>query len=236
MRISAASSRGGVGVIGSDSIPVRVLIIEDHELVAETLAFALRQLGFQVETTSGPSENAVLHTAAQFKPDLILLDLELGDGLGSGVSLVGPLRSTGASVVVMTGVTERARLAAAVEAGAAGIVSKVGGFGDLVGAVRQFVDGNALLTDYERQELLAELRASRSADRDRLRPFETLTGREQAVLERLVAGDQADVIAAKSYVSLATVRSQVQSILRKLGVKSQLAAVALARDAGWLGR
>ncbi|HEX3542168.1 MAG TPA: response regulator transcription factor [Acidimicrobiales bacterium] len=211
----------------------RLLIVEDHELVAQTLALALGQVGMEVETTAGPSLEAVLDTVARFRPVLVLLDLELGAEIGSGLDLVRPITESGASVVLMTGVTERARLAAAVEAGAKGILSKAGGFEELVGAVRRFLDGEAILADHQRHELLAELRARRSADRERLQPFETLTAREQSVLALLVAGDSAEVIAAKSYVSLATVRSQIQSIFRKLGVNSQVAAVALARGAGW---
>jgi DNA-binding NarL/FixJ family response regulator len=214
---------------------VRLVIVEDHELVAGTLALALREQGLEVETTSGPSMQAVIDTVARLAPDLVLLDLELGDGLGSGVDLVRPLTEAGTAVVIMTGVTERARLAECIEAGAKGIVSKAGGFEDLVDAVWRFIHGEAILAENQRQELLAELRARRSADRERLRPFEALTAREQSVLEGLMAGDSAETIAARSYVSLATVRSQIQSVLRKLGVNSQLAAVALARDAGWPG-
>jgi DNA-binding NarL/FixJ family response regulator len=213
--------------------PFRLLIVEDHQLVAGTLALALRDHGLEVETTAGPFREQVIDVAARFSPDLVLLDLELGEGLGSGVDLVPPLTETGAAVVIMTGVTERARLAACVEAGAVGIINKADGFEELVEAVRRFAGGEVMLTEDQRQNLLAELRARRSADRARLRPFEQLTAREQSVLERMVSGDSAETIAAGSYVSLATVRSHIQAIFRKLGVNSQLAAVAMARDAGW---
>jgi DNA-binding NarL/FixJ family response regulator len=66
-----------------------------------------------------------------------------------------------------------------------------------------------------------------------LGPFEELTARERYVLARLIDGRCAEAIAADAYVSLSTVRSQIRSILRKLGVNSQLEAVALARRAGW---
>lgn len=106
-------------------------------------------------------------------------------------------------------------------------------FEDLVRAVRRFVDGNATLTNGQRQELLAELRPSRSANRDGFAAFDALSAKERSVMCRLVAGDPAGVIAATSFVSLATVRTQVRAIFHKLGVTSQLAAVAMARDAGW---
>ena len=67
----------------------------------------------------------------------------------------------------------------------------------------------------------------------RLAPFAILTPREQSVLAELMEGRTADAIAKSGWVALSTVRSQIKSILQKLGVNSQLAAVAFARQAGW---
>jgi DNA-binding NarL/FixJ family response regulator len=211
----------------------RVLIVEDHELLATSLALALRQQGLVVETVDGSGRAEIVAIVRRLAPVLVLLDLDLGPGMGSGVDLVRPLIQAGGRVVMVTGVADRARLAACVEVGATGIVSKTAGFDVLVDAVRRAVDGEELFTDYQRQELLADLRVARQADRERSAPFERLSPREQAVLAGLVAGETAEAIAADSYVSLATVRSQIRAILLKLGVTSQLAAVARARAAGW---
>lgn len=212
---------------------MRLLIVEDHELLSGTLAIALRQHGLTVDTTAGPSGESIVEAVRQQAPVLVLLDLELGDRLGSGLDLVGPLTRAGGRVVIMTGVTDRPRLAACVEAGAIGIVSKTDGFDELVDAIRRSADGEQILSERQRQDLLADLRSQRLADHNRLAPFEALTAREQAVLAGLVAGESAEAIAAKSYVSLSTVRTQIRSVLQKLGVNSQLTAVALAREAGW---
>lgn len=213
--------------------PLRLLIVEDHELLAGTLALALRQRGLDVTTAAGPSAEAVVEQTRRLAPVLVLLDLDLGASLGSGLDLVRPLTAAGGRVVMMTGVTDRARLAACVEAGATGVVAKTAAFDTLVDAVRRAAEGDNLLPEAERHALLAELRARRRADGERMAPFGTLTHREQAVLAGLMAGESAEAIAARSYVSLATVRSQIRAILVKLGVRSQLAAVALAREAGW---
>ena len=212
---------------------VHLLIVEDHELLAGTLALALRQEGLDVHTATGPTADAVVDLARTLAPALVLLDLDLGPPLGDGLDLVPDLVATGARVVMVTGVTDRARLGACLEAGASGIVSKAAGFEHLIAAVQHAADGRAVMGDDERQALLAAARARRRAEEERLRPFRALTPREQAVLARLVAGESAETIAARSYVSLATVRSQIRSVLLKLGVNSQLAAVALAHDAGW---
>ena len=67
----------------------------------------------------------------------------------------------------------------------------------------------------------------------RTEAFQYLTRRERQVLQALMRGETADEISKSSYVSLTTVRSQIRSILNKLGVSSQLAAVALAYRSGW---
>jgi DNA-binding NarL/FixJ family response regulator len=113
------------------------------------------------------------------------------------------------------------------------VVSKGAGFEQLVDAVRRALAGEQVLPEDRRQTLLAAARARRRDDAARLAPFVALSRREQAVLAGLVAGEPAEVIAERAFVSLATVRSQIRAILLKLGVNSQLAAVALARDAGW---
>ena len=211
----------------------RLVIVEDHELLAASLVLALRQRGLEAETVDGLTGDAIVDTVRGLGPVLVLLDLDLGPELGSGLELIRPLIQAGGRVVMMTGVVDRVRLAACIEAGAVGIVGKTAGFAELIDAIRRAVDGEELMTTSQRHALLGELEASRRADRDRLAPFTALTPREQAVLARLVAGDLAETIAARSYLSVGTIRSQIKSILRKLGVSSQLAAVALAREAGW---
>lgn len=211
----------------------RILIVDDHELLATALALALRQLGEEVETVAGPSTDAVVAAVRRLAPVLVLLDLDLGPSLDSGLDLIRPLAAAGGRVVIMTGVTDRARLGECIEAGALGVICKTVRFSDLLDGIRRAAAGDDLLSAHQRQILLAELQASRQAERRRLAPFATLSPREQSVLAGLVAGESAEMIAGSSYVSLATVRTQIHSILVKLGVTSQLAAVARARSASW---
>lgn len=210
-----------------------LLIVDDHELLAESLAWALRAESFEVDVVTPTSFDAILKTVEECEPQVVLLDLELGSGVGSSLPLIGPLRESGALVIVVTGVTDRVRLAECVEAGAAGLLSKASPFDVLAEAVREVAELGTLLTPHRRTDLLAELRAQRTERRRTLEPFTRLTPREQAVLRDLMEGRSAEVIARSSYVSLATVRSQIRAVLQKLAVNSQLAAVAKARQAGW---
>ena len=81
--------------------------------------------------------------------------------------------------------------------------------------------------------MLDELRIERAGQRTTLSRFERLTAREREVLAALVDGLSPEEMAAAQYVALTTVRSQIRAVLQKLGVHSQLAAVACANRAGW---
>lgn len=210
-----------------------VLIIEDHELLAQSLVFALRAEGLKAETLKPDTREQILQSADELRPTVVLLDLELGGAIGSSVSLIEPLEALGAQVMMVTGVTDRVRLAECLEAGATGLINKSAPFDQLVESVREVAELGTLIPPEQRHELLGELRRQRAADRARMEPFERLTPREQDVLRGLVAGKAAEKIAEDAFVSLATVRSQIRAILLKLDVNSQLAAVALARQAGW---
>jgi DNA-binding NarL/FixJ family response regulator len=212
--------------------PLRVLVVEDHALLAQTLAAALRQDGLDVLCAEQLDRASVLDAAAAHRPDVALLDLVLDDETTT-LSYIGPLRELGASVVVVTGQTDKVQLAECVEAGALGIVGKHEPFEHLVAAVHEVGDLQSLLTPAQRDDLLAELRRQRADTLDRLAPFERLSRREAEVLAALMEGRSAETIAADDFVSIATVRSQIRAVLSKLGVNSQLAAVALARRSGW---
>ena len=136
-------------------------------------------------------------------------------------------------MVVLTASEDRVLLASCVEAGAYDLANKSEPFSAVLAKVDGAFRGAGGLPARERGALLAELRAARLADAERLAPFEQLSPRERQVLSALIAGQSAQQIAAEAPVALATVRTQIRGILTKLNTKTQLGAVALARRAGW---
>ena len=208
-----------------------VLIVDDHALLAHSLAMALRSEGAAVTVAEVTTAEAALQAAADAAPDVVLLDLDLGAFVGD--DLVAPLAAGGAHVIVVSGTNDRLRLAQCVERGASGLLPKSTPFDALLAAVRDAAMLQSLLGPQERTALLAELRSERAARRERLARFDRLTPREQQVLAALVAGKGVETIRVEWHVSEATVRTQIRGVLTKLGVRSQLAAVAEAHRAGW---
>ena len=210
-----------------------VLIVEDHVLLADGLAVSLRREGIVTEVVDGSTCEGIMEAAWRLRPDVVLLDLVLGDEVGLSIPLIAHLRETGARVLMLTGVTDPALLGSCVEAGAAGLVSKSESFDTVLDKLSRAVRRQTTLHASERERMLGSLRTRRAEERARVAPFERLTGRERVVLGALMDGASAEEIAKASFVSMATVRSQIRSILEKLGVHSQVAAVALAHRARW---
>jgi len=211
---------------------IPVLIVEDHALLANTLVIALSAEGCRARIADLSSVEVVLQQVRTFRPGVVLLDLDLGP-LGDGVAMVKPLTELGARVLVVSGTTDRLRLAETVELGAVGFLSKQAPFEQLLSTVLDVVAQRPVLSTARRYELLADLRAARAIRERDLAPFTTLTPRERSVLAALAQGQRVDTIAAAAVVSEATVRSQIRGVLAKLNVNSQLEAVALAWTVGW---
>ena len=215
-----------------DDESVTVLVVEDHALLAQSLVMALNAEGCRAQVAELIDPATLLAQVLTDRPAVVLLDLDLGT-LGDGVELIQPLSELGARVLVVSGTTDRMRFAESVERGAVGFLSKTVPFEELLSTVLDVVAHRPVLGTAARYELMAELRRARAARDEDLAPFRTLTRKEREVLAALAQGQRAETIAAAAFLSEATVRSQIRSVLAKLGVKSQLEAVALAWTVGW---
>lgn len=209
----------------------RVLLVEDHAIIKQALAVALQATGLQVEAPDDLAVESVVALAERFRPDVAVLDYWLGDS--DSLAMIAPLGGLGARVIVLTGTEDPRALGDCIEAGAAAVIAKTASLERLVQAVDDAVAGHSVMRPADREALVENARRARQADDERRAPFRRLTGRERLVLGHLLAGWSAEEIARAEYVSLATVRSQIRSVLQKLGVNSQLAAVTLAQQAGW---
>jgi DNA-binding NarL/FixJ family response regulator len=214
----------------------RVLIVEDHRLFAEAVDLALSVEGYAVHRIEVPpdpgSPGTLVTEIVKQQPLVVLLDLDLGQ-FGDGVRLIEPITRAGANVVVVTGSTDRARWGDAVQSGARKVLSKGQPLGDISATVRRIIAGLPVMDREEREELVSEWTRFREELHEVRERLEQLTNREGVVLGHLMKGRAVRQIAGMSTVSEATVRTQVKSILAKLEVSSQLAAVGMAHEIGW---
>lgn len=205
----------------------RVLIVEDHAILSQTLSLSLRLEGMEPHHASKLDARSVLADARRLQPHLVLLDLHLGGE--DALPMIGPLAANGIQVLILTGSTDEALHGAALDAGAVSILHKGESLDQLCQNMRDVIDGHTVMRPARRNELLEHGRR-RNALEAKLR---SLSPREGEVLSALIEGMSAETIASEQFVSVGTIRSQIRSILRKLDVTSQLAAVASARRAGW---
>jgi DNA-binding NarL/FixJ family response regulator len=208
--------------------PVRVLIVDDHDVLASSLAMVLDAepdlMSVGVAGTLEKARGMVVSTT----PDVILLDHRLPDG--DGVAAIGELRRLrpSAQVVVLTASAADHVLVAAIEAGASGFVSKSRSLDELTSAVRAAATGEAVISPEMLARLLPRLqRSGRARHND-------LTEREREVLGLLADGLSNAVIAEQLFVSVHTVRNHIANLSAKLGAHSKLEALSIAVRDGLL--
>jgi DNA-binding NarL/FixJ family response regulator len=219
---------------GAQPRTVHVAIVDDHRLLADSLALALEGHGVKATIPDLGGLEALAEELIEARPDLVLLDLDLGPA-GDGSDLVRPLVEADLRVLMVTAALDVEQTARAVEQGAVGVIRKDGPFAELIEGVLAAAQGHEVMAPRDRVHLLDAATASREGRMAALAPFGRLTERECQVLRDLTEGHTVADIARRSVVSEATVRSQVRAILVKLGVRSQLEAVVAARRAGWSG-
>jgi two-component system nitrate/nitrite response regulator NarL len=214
----------------------KVAVVEDHVLFAESLVIALEIEGYDVRRVSlgepGRSISSVLPLVLRVQPTMVLLDLDLG-AHGNGLRLVEPLVRSGVAVVVMTGSPDRARWGEAMVLGARKVMPKSAPLNDILAVIRKVNDGLPVTSPEERAHLRQLWQREQVEVRDARHRLERLTRRESEVLAHFLHGRQVREIAQLSVVSEATVRTQVKSILAKLEVSSQVAAVGVAHRGHW---
>lgn len=212
---------------------INVLIVDDHRVFAEALATAL---DLEPDITVGGMAGSVaeaVNAVERNRPDVALLDYQLPDGTGTEVCRAILAQSPETRAVFLTQFAEIAVLVEAVEAGASAFLAKTSTMAEVVEAVRQAREGETLLSATMLQTLLVHLQKARGpAAPDAAASVEPLTLRELEVLAWLARGYSNAQVAEELVLSPNTVRTHVQHILRKLGVRSKLAAVSLALRLG----
>jgi len=211
------------------------------DLLAGALTRALATCGLDMRQVS--PQDPDLRMAFDWRPRLALLDMRALTN-GGGTELVARFRQHDVGVCVLDGECRAVEVESWLEAGVSAMIDKGSPLGVLVRTIGPILDDAAgsrprassfALPQPAAHPAWVPFSSGTHADvwNGQQGLFAILTERERHVLAELMEGHCAEEIAVAACVSISTVRSQIKSILQKLGVSSQLAAVALARRAGW---
>jgi NarL family two-component system response regulator LiaR len=206
---------------------IRVLIVDDHEVVRQGLRFVLEQeKGIEVAGESGDGA-AALHAVRGLRPDVVLLDLVMP--VMDGLAVLERLRGEAGrpAVIVLTSFQEEDRVVEAVRLGALSYLSKTTAVDRVVEAVRAAARGGSVLEPGIAALLLRQVRQG-----GRPRPLDLLTPRERQVLSAVARGRSNSEIARDLRMGRETVKTHVSSILAKLGVADRTQAAIFALQQG----
>ena len=211
---------------------IRLLIIDDHEMVREGLkAMLTAEADFEIVGDAANAEQA-LEMIEHLRPDVILLDVRLPKESGIDVCRTVTERYPETAVIILTTFTDETLVAQCIQAGARGFIVKDIERFDLKRSIRAVARGEAAIDPKAAVAVLAQLRRAPQVKQE---PSLELLSPQQIVILRLVAqGLSSREIATQLYLSENTVKGYVQEILHRLGVKNRTEAVMVAVKQGWL--
>ena len=211
----------------SDELPIRVLIVEDHRVVAEGMAALINHESDMKVVGEAGSVADTFSAAAELGPDVVLLDFRLPDGTGAeAAAAIREVRPEAKLIFLTREDTDAARFAA-VQSGASAFIHKSKAASEVVAAIRDVARGRMLITPRTIATLIAKRRAIEIQ-------LQNLTVREKEVLRLMADGLSSRAVAAKLGISYTTVRTHIRSLGSKLGVHSKLEAIVKAREFGLL--
>ncbi len=207
--------------------PIRVLIVDDHEVVRMGLRTLLeRRPHFLVVGEAGSVAEAI-QAARRTKPHVVIMDVRLPDG--SGVEACRDIKQDDpqVQVIMLTAFADDDALFGSIMAGAAGYILKQARSQALVEAIERAARGESLLDPSVTAQVLQRLRQLASGQKDEMA---SLSPQERRILALIADGKTNREIAAELYLSEKTVKNYVSSILSKLQLKRRSQAAAfLAR-------
>lgn len=212
---------------------IRVVVVDDQALVRDGLATMLdNEDDIQVVGEAGTGVEAI-DAARALRPDVILMDIRMPemDGLEATRRIVADA-DWSVKVVILTTFDPDEYVYNALRSGASAFVLKDTHRSELVAAVRTVADGGALLAPSITRRLIDRFTRGLAADVDAVARLERLTDREREVLTAIGRGYSNTEISEKLFIGSATVKSHINSVFTKLGLRDRAQAVVFAYESG----
>jgi DNA-binding NarL/FixJ family response regulator len=202
---------------------VRVMLVDDHEVVREGLRTLIGRHKEMLVVGEAATTAEAIETAAKTRPDVIVMDIRLPDG--SGVEACRTIREARpeTKVIMLTSYADDEALFASIVAGAAGYLLKQTRGQAVIDAIEAVAQGRSLLDPDVTGKVLERVRRGRG---DEDPAFASLTDQERKVLEHLAEGKTNRVIGEALFLSEKTVKNYVSRILDKLGLARRAEAAA----------
>jgi DNA-binding NarL/FixJ family response regulator len=216
-----------------DTEPLRVVVVDDHDLFRRGLSQLLQESGIDVIGEASDGSRGV-ELANRLRPDVVVMDLSM-PGI-SGVEATRRLieSTPGARVLMLTVIAEESEVLDAIIAGASGYLLKDASVEQIVSGIQTAARGESMISPRVAGKLMHRLREIPPSWPEP--PREELTQRELAVLELVAEGHDNAEIAERLFISQNTVKSHVSNILAKLQVDNRVQAAVRAIRGGLFPR
>ncbi|HEU0003011.1 MAG TPA: response regulator transcription factor [Ktedonobacteraceae bacterium] len=209
---------------------IRVLVVDDHELIRRGLCAVFdEQEDFEVAGQTGTG-NAVVILAKQLQPDIVLLDIFLGNANGLDIAQQLQRACPETRVVIVTGYTDDSHLLRAMRIGVHGYLQKALPTEELLEALRSIYRGERVIG--EARAITRVLSEYEQLTKEQERVRSGLTDLEIELIRLAAEGCSNKEIAARQFWSEVTVKRKMQDIYRKLQVTDRAQAVAEAMRMG----
>lgn len=217
-----------MGAAGQDPDVIRVLLVDDQEVVREGLRSLIATDPALTVVAEGSDGDEVLDLAARSRPDVVVMDIRMRRM--DGATATARVRAAdGPPVLVLTTFDDDETLASALRAGAAGFVVKAAPGEDILRAIATVANGEAWIDPSVAGRVLAAYR--QRIPREAV-DLSELTERELEVLRAVGRGRNNQEVAAELFISEATVKTHLGRVLTKLHLRDRSAAIVFAHDHG----
>jgi DNA-binding NarL/FixJ family response regulator len=218
-------------IAGRQQAPVRVLLVDDHDLFRTGLRSLLEEQGVDV-VGEAPDGSKALQLTMELTPDVVVMDLNMPGMNGVEATRQVTTMSPLTRVVVLTISDHDADVLDAILAGACGYLMKDASIQELMAGIRAASLGESLISSHIAGKVLQRVRATSAQPQIAQQIQSELSDREIQVLKLIANGKDNAMIAGELHISPKTVKNHISNILMKLQIENRIQAAVYAVRSG----